>query len=295
MRSMRLETHILTRLDEASVPAALVERIARFLEGIVRIDVLVREGKRWVKVNAVWLDRPATPDDVMALATRVKACADDHAEETGHGGKFRALMRRKLGPEKDRRTYTFDVETRAEQRWRERMGPYEGKVMATPDEASMRFLETVVLHHMAIIDCVIREHRRRQANAGRVMEQLGQLMAMYRQGLQMAEEAERELAEARMQQVLATMKAKSSAAMWEALGPVVETLVASVRQSVFGPDCGDADGEDGVEPDTATATGETAEAEDDLRTEDSDEAPLARATYGPAAVPTHEAAPPRSG
>ena len=53
--------------------------------------------------------------------------------------------------------------------------------------------------------------------------------------------------EALMQQVLATMKAKSSAAMWEALGPVVETLVASVRQSVFGPDCGDADGEDGVE------------------------------------------------
>ena len=37
MRSMRPETHILTPLDEAGVPAALVERIARFLEGIVRV------------------------------------------------------------------------------------------------------------------------------------------------------------------------------------------------------------------------------------------------------------------
>ena len=71
--------------------------------------------------------------------------------------------------------------------------------------------------------------------------------------------------------------------------------MTSVRQSVLGPDRSDDDEDPGVEPDAATAPSETAEAEGDPRTEGGDEAPLARATYGPAAVPTHEAAPPCSG
>ena len=235
---MLLQTHILATVDEACVPPRLAERIEQFIDGVTRVDIQVRTGTGWEKVNAVHLEGAATPDDIPVLSALVKACADDHAEQEGHGSKYRALIRRRLGPVAERRVCTFTVETRDEQRRRDFRDRYEGKVCDTPIAASMRHVEMVALYNMGLIDCLLRMQRRQQASTGRTTRDLAQLMMLYHQGLQMKEEAQRELAEAKMQQVLETMQAKSSAKAWDVFGPVVEGLVEHVRSCVRGDEGG---------------------------------------------------------
>ncbi len=230
--AMWFENDILLPSEEPVVPPQLLERIESYCAGLVRIDVLVRDGKRWVKVNALRIERPVECEDAPKVAMLIKACADDHAEEVGVGNKYRAKLRRRLGPERERRVVTFDVETKVDQwrrKWRARFEE-ESDPLAM---ARMRRLEEVTAHNLRLIHRLGRQQRRNAVDQGHFLEGLFTLMSMYDQGLRMQEDARREQAEVQMQRVLAKLKAESSVRMWATIGPMIEGLVAQVRESAL--------------------------------------------------------------
>jgi hypothetical protein len=92
------------------VPIRLGDCIGAFLSGTTtRIDVHVRAGTGWQKVNAVHLEQGDVTADPQRLAAIVKVCADHHAAETNAAGQYRAMIWRYCGGELERRKAAFDV------------------------------------------------------------------------------------------------------------------------------------------------------------------------------------------
>lgn len=99
------------------VPMRLGDCIRGFLSGTTRIDVHVRAGKGWQKVNALRFTEGDDAEDPEQIAALVKACAEHHAAEAHAAGKYRAMVWRYFGGELERRKAAFAVElARPEQR-----------------------------------------------------------------------------------------------------------------------------------------------------------------------------------
>lgn len=210
-----------------NVPYPLVERIEQYRAGTFRIDVLQRHGKGWRKVDEVELD-PEVTDDTEKVIEHVYECTRRHAESICESGSYRALIRRKVLHEKEKRAATFDVEIWYERRKRERAARAarrsRRRVLSVHD-AWMAFLETVADFNEHSLDAVEQMRRIQTRNAAIQKARMEPFLAMYEAGLQMMDETERARAEARVLQTLADKHRRSSAHRWAMLRPVVQFML----------------------------------------------------------------------
>ena len=211
-----------------NVPYSLAERIEQYRAGTFRIDVLRRKDKGgWRKVDAVELD-PEVTRDTATVVERVHECAKRHAEQVSSGGRYRALIRRKVQHEKEKRTATFDVETWFEGRKRERAERAERRKhrrVRTPYDGWMRLLELMADTTEHSLDALHELSRIQGQHTAEQQVQMVQALAMYEAGLQMQEEAARERVDARVLEALAERRRKSSEQEWAALQPLVEVAL----------------------------------------------------------------------
>ena len=143
-------------MELTPAPRALVDRIEEFRSGTFRIDLLRRHGTGWRKIDGLVLD-PARTDDATQVIELVHRRVQLDAEELGRGGCYRALMRRHILHEKEKRVATFDVHTMFERRQRERAARAARRRVSradTPFEAWMRFMELVADHLEHDLDVV---------------------------------------------------------------------------------------------------------------------------------------------
>lgn len=224
-----------------NVPYQLVERIEQYRAGTFRIDVLQRRDKGWRKVGAVELD-PEVTRDTAEVIERVHDCAKRHAERVGNGGRYRALIRRKVQHEKEKRTATFDVETWFEGRKRaraERAERRKRRRVRTPYEGWMRLLELMADTTEHSLDMLNELGRIRGQRTAEQQVQLVQALAMYEAGMQMQEEAVRERSDARVLAALAEQRRKSSEQQWAAIQPLVELTLSRLGCSLPGDEDSD--------------------------------------------------------
>ena len=104
---MRFTTDIQLPDIPPDTPYSLCKRVGRNIAGLFRIVIQVDVGGSWRKFNELQFD--AEPDDaaeVPIIEQLVAACANEHAGGIP-GRRYRALMWRKVGVEKERRVATF--------------------------------------------------------------------------------------------------------------------------------------------------------------------------------------------
>ena len=91
------------------IPMRLGDCVRAFRSGTIRIDVHVRAGKGWQKVNALRFEDGDDAQDPGTIAMLVMACAEYHAGMARAPGKYRAMLWRYVGGELERRKAAFDV------------------------------------------------------------------------------------------------------------------------------------------------------------------------------------------
>ncbi len=95
------------RLPE--IPMRLEHCVRVFRSGTIRIDVHVRAGKGWQKINALCFEAGDEQQEPGTIAMWVKACAEHHARMLRAPGTYRAMLWRYVGVELERRKAAFDV------------------------------------------------------------------------------------------------------------------------------------------------------------------------------------------
>ncbi|MCA9708494.1 MAG: hypothetical protein KDK70_21775 [Myxococcales bacterium] len=189
-----------------TTPSSLVERIEQYRAGTFRIDILRRNGKGWRKVDEVEID-PEVTHDTAEVIELVYECAKLHAEFSLEGGSYRALIRRKVRHEKEKRAATFTVETWYERRSRERAKRAEHRRrrcrrVLDIDEAWTIFHETVADFNEQCFDHAEQMRRIHTRNLALLVAQIEPFLAMYKEGLRMMDEAARARAEAQVLQLV---------------------------------------------------------------------------------------------
>ena len=107
---MRFATDIQLPDIPPDTPYSLCKRVGRNIAGLFRIVLQVDVGGSWRKFNELQFDAEPDAADVPVIEQLVAACANEHA-----GGipdrRYRALLWRKVGVEKERRVATFRSST----------------------------------------------------------------------------------------------------------------------------------------------------------------------------------------
>lgn len=113
-RQMRFDQEVALGFRGSEPHWRLVERIREYAHGLHRIDLLRWEAGRWVKINALRLEGRCTAEDAVTIAEAVTAAAEHALYPANEGAKHRALLRRRVGVERERRVSTFFVDSEAE-------------------------------------------------------------------------------------------------------------------------------------------------------------------------------------
>ena len=79
---MKIEKAFALPEHEPVVPDKLAELVTSYLPGTTKIHILVYAKGGWSKANGILVEDGDDPSGVYSM---VKACADHHCEDCGHG------------------------------------------------------------------------------------------------------------------------------------------------------------------------------------------------------------------
>jgi hypothetical protein len=211
------------------VPPRLAQQVERYLARTTRIEILACVEKRWERINVLHLDdEPVGADMVGAL---VKACADAHAVEVGHDGKYRAVLVRDVGELEHRRaTFKVELEAEAERKPQARPG-WHPNPWVNLTEYQRLFAELLVRFNDRAMDRVSRQRRMKEERGEAALRSLlHELFGLYQEGLTMQADAAIEVTELRVRQRLEQARAQADAQVWDAIEPVVAAAVSRFHE-----------------------------------------------------------------
>ncbi|MEX1362161.1 MAG: hypothetical protein AB1Z98_03500, partial [Nannocystaceae bacterium] len=222
--------------EQPVVPERLAERITDWLPHATKIDVKVAARGGWRVINTLYLDGGEEPSEVY---TMVKACCDHHIGDVGEGGKYRALVWRKLNGVDERRRVTFAVRA-----------PFEDEEGASSDEeldrsdqrsswrelvdAQQRFVEFMAEYNHRATDRVLDQSKQDAERLNPLSDVIHELVGPYRDGLRMKADAVREVGELRVRQQIAEAQAQDRGKFWEMFGPAIQIAASQAQHKLIG-------------------------------------------------------------
>jgi len=194
---MRFERSFsIPREPPSEVPLAVLKQIGPNLAGLLRIDLCSEHGKGWRKFNALCFDAPPTEDEVPLIEALVTAWAVEQMERTDVS-RFRAILRRRLGVEREKKVATFRV-SRAEWSWRgkRRVSAAVARRKQALEDTWAAFREA---DRNASAHRLRRQRRRHSEQVARIRGPFRELLSLYGLAIVTEDDAERSALTLRMQ------------------------------------------------------------------------------------------------
>ncbi|MCH9684612.1 MAG: hypothetical protein K0V04_24465 [Deltaproteobacteria bacterium] len=180
---MRFDDPFTLPYEPPAVPWRLEQKIADSVEGAFRINLQVEQGGGWLKINALQLDEPLGGGDAPLLAALVVACAEKHAGWRMEG-RYRAIVWRKVGAERERRVTTFRVPESQPRTRRDRRGRSVPGVGPDFQRVWAQVRETMLAYEVILLAAAAETRRQRMAvQAETIRERLPLLVGSYLHGL----------------------------------------------------------------------------------------------------------------
>lgn len=255
------------------VPMRLGDCLRAFTSGTIRIDLHVRVGKGWRKINALRFVEGDDTQDPEQIAATIKACADHHAAEAHAPGQYRAMVWRYFGGELERRKAAFQVElARPERHTPPRPGrsappPRRSRPLERPRTLDvMRMLDTLVgperrpartpqrgphdqwrkaLETRAMLDEILAQpdgvpfdpfaalRSLLETPLQRIRRELAEMSAIFEEGERSKAADGMDLAELHIHRKLAMLREQEDAAIWTELAPTIEAGLVTMREQAL--------------------------------------------------------------
>jgi hypothetical protein len=212
------------------VPMRLGDCIRAFLSGATRIDVHVRAGTGWQKINALCFEEGDDAEDPERIAALVKACADHHAAQTNAAGRYRAMVWRYFGGELERHKAAFMVELASPQRRTQAQARHNRRDQWRKALETKLMLEEILAQPGDLhFDPFAALRSRPESLLERLHRELAEMAELYEEGASTGTADGIALAEIRILWKLALLRGQEDAEIWTEIAPTIEAGLANLR------------------------------------------------------------------
>ncbi len=229
---MRFDDPFTLPYEPPAVPWRLEQKIAESVEGAFRINLQVEQGAGWLKSNALQLDEPPAVGDAPMLAALVVACAERHAGWRMEG-RYRAIVWRKVGAERERRVTTFRVPESQPRMRRDHRGRSVPGVEPEFQRVWAQVREMMHAYEIILLAAAAESRRRRVAvQAETIRERLPLLVGSYLHGLTAPDPPTRAAAKVVVQRVFGEIEQDCDPDVFREFCGFVPGLIRGLRTQV---------------------------------------------------------------